>query len=54
MAFAVELHGAGADDLRAAGEEVQVHVGHAGGAREPVGDWCVNLFEAYEGRTLRA
>jgi acyl-CoA thioester hydrolase len=54
MTFAFELHGAGADDLRASGEEVQVHVGHAGGAPEPVPDWCVNLFEAYEGRTLRA
>ena len=62
MSFAFELHGTrgGAagddqprDDLRATGEEVSVHVAEVRGRPAPVPDWVVELFEAYEGRTLR-
>ena len=53
MTFAFELHGAGRDDLRATGEEVQVHVVEARGAPSPVPEWIVAMFEAYEGRALR-
>ena len=53
MTFAFELHGAGADDLRATGEEVSVHVAEARGRPAPVPDWVVDIFEAYEGRSLR-
>ena len=54
MTFAFELHGAGRDDLRATGEEVQVHVAEVRGAPAPVTEWIVQMFEAYEGRSLRA
>jgi acyl-CoA thioester hydrolase len=53
MTFLFELHGAGRDDLRATGLEVSVHVEEARGATAPVPDEFVNLFEAFEGRTLR-
>jgi len=66
MTFAFEIHGlatapagtaAGdgppADDLRATGEEVSVHVAESRGRPAPLPDWVVELFEAYEGRTLR-
>lgn len=53
MTFAFELHGAGADDLRATGEEVSVHVAEARGRPAPVPGWVVEMFEAYEGRPLR-
>jgi acyl-CoA thioesterase FadM len=46
-------HGGTADDLRATGETVQVHVAEARGSPAPVPDWIVRLFEAYEGRPLR-
>ena len=46
-------HGEGADDLRAAGETVQVHVAEARGRPAPVPDFVVSLFEAYEGRELK-
>ena len=54
MTFLFELHGAGKDDLRATGLEVSVHVEEAQGATAPVPDEFVNLFEAFEGRPLRA
>ncbi len=54
MTFLFELHGAGQDDLRATGLEVSVHVAEAQGASTPVPDEFVNLFEAFEGRSLRA
>ena len=54
MTFLFELHGAGKDDLRATGLEVSVHVAEAQGAPTPVPDEFVNLFEAFEGRSLRA
>jgi acyl-CoA thioester hydrolase len=54
MTFLFELHGAGEDDLRATGLEVSVHVAEAQGASTPVPDEFVNLFEAFEGRRLRA
>ena len=54
MTFLFELHGAGRDDLRATGLEVSVHVEEAQGATAPVPDEFVNLFEAFEGRALRA
>jgi acyl-CoA thioester hydrolase len=63
MTFAFELHGtgrpetgdrpAGADDLRATGEEVSVHVAQARGRPAPVPDSVVEKFEAFEGRPLR-
>ncbi len=53
----VEIHGMangpGQDDLRATGETVQVHVAEARGRPAPVPDWIVDLFEAYEGRSLK-
>lgn len=49
-----EIHGAGADDLRAVGEQVAVNVSEARGAPAPVADWVVRCFEDYEGRPLRA
>ena len=49
-----EIHGAGADDLRAVGEQVAVNVAEARGAPAPVPDWVVRCFEEYEGRPLRA
>lgn len=54
MTFMFELHGAGKDDLRATGTEVSVHVAEARGAPAPVPDEFVNMFEAFEGRALRA
>ena len=54
MTFLFELHGADADDLRATGLEVSVHVEEARGATAPVPDEFVSLFEAFEGRSLRA
>jgi acyl-CoA thioester hydrolase len=54
MTFLFELHGAGRDDLRAAGDEVSVHVAEARGRPSPVPDWVVEKFEAYEGRALKA
>ncbi|QMW22803.1 acyl-CoA thioesterase [Sandaracinobacteroides saxicola] len=53
MTFLFEIHGAGRDDLRATGEEVQVHVAEVRGAPAPVPDWAVQLFETYERRALR-
>lgn len=54
MTFMFELHGAGGEDLRATGLEVSVHVAEARGAPAPVPDEFVNMFEAFEGRALRA
>ena len=54
MTFLFELHGAGKDDLRATGLEVSVHVAEAQGAPAPVPDEFLFLFEAFEGRALRA
>ena len=54
MTFLLELHGAGKDDLRAAGVLVNVHVAEAQGSPTLVPDEFVNLFEAFEGWTLRA
>ena len=57
ITVALEIHGlkngAGADDLRATGETVQVHVAEARGRPSPVPDFVVGLFEAYEGRELK-
>jgi acyl-CoA thioester hydrolase len=58
MTVALEIHGLAAgetgDDLRATGETVQVHVAEARGAPATIPGWIVDLFEAYEGRTLKA
>jgi acyl-CoA thioester hydrolase len=54
MVFLFELHGKGVDDLRAAGRLVNVHVAEAQGAPSPVPEEFVRLFEAFEGRALRA
>ena len=57
MLVVLEIHGLAngetGDDLRASGETVQVHVAEARGRPAPVPDWIVDLFEAYEGRTLK-
>jgi acyl-CoA thioester hydrolase len=57
MTFAFELHGAkngrGADDLRATGEEVHVHVAEVRGRPAQLPDWVIACFEGYEGLTLR-
>ena len=54
MIFLFELHGKGRDELRAGGRLVNVHVAEAQGAPAPVPDQFANLFEAFEGRSLRA
>jgi len=54
MTFLFELHGAGKDDLRASGRLINVHVAEAQGAPAPVPDEFLFLFEAFEGRALRA
>jgi acyl-CoA thioester hydrolase len=54
MTFLFELHGKGAEDLRATGLEVSVHVAEARGAPAPVPDEFVNLFETFEQKSLRA
>lgn len=48
-----EIHGQGADDLRAEGEAVSVHVDVATHRPLPVPDQIVSMFEAYEGQPLR-
>jgi acyl-CoA thioester hydrolase len=53
MTFLFEIHGAGKDDLRAAGEEISVHMAKLGGRPAPVPDTIVAMFEAYEGQTLQ-
>ena len=53
ISFAFEIHGEGAEDLRASGIEVSVHVDEPRGRPTPVPDAVVALFEAYEGRTLK-
>jgi len=54
MTFLFELHGAGKDELRAAGTIVNVHVEEAQGSTAPVPDEFISLFEVFEGRGLRA
>ncbi len=54
MTFLFELHGKGKDELRAAGRIVNVHVAEARGAASPVPEAFLALFEAFEGRALRA
>ena len=54
MTFLFELHGAGKDDLRASGQLINAHVAEAQGAPAPVPDEFLFLFEAFEGRALRA
>jgi acyl-CoA thioester hydrolase len=53
MTFRFELHGAGKDDLRATGEEVHVHVAEVRGRPMPVPQSVIDLFETFEGRSLR-
>lgn len=53
LGLALEIHGADADDLRAEGELVYVHVVEARGRPTPIPDCVVALIEAYEGRGLR-
>ncbi len=54
IALAFEFHGEGADDLRCTGESVIVHLRGVGEVSSPVPPDMVALFEAYEGRSLRA
>lgn len=53
ITYAFEFHGRDADDLRASGQSVQVHIGAKGGSPCPVPDDYLALFESYEGRSLR-
>jgi acyl-CoA thioester hydrolase len=58
MTIAFELHGAGPnsegkDDLRATGEEVQVHVAEVRGRPAAIPAHVVAMFEKYENRPLR-
>lgn len=54
LTFLFELHGKGKDELRAAGRIVNVHVAEARRAASPVPEAFLALFEAFEGRALRA
>lgn len=54
MIYLFELHGKGAEQLYASGKLVYVHVAEAQGAPSPVPDDFANMFEAFEGRSLRA
>jgi acyl-CoA thioester hydrolase len=53
MTFDFEIHPAGGDDVRAAGETISVHVAEVRGPSAPVPDWVVQLFERYEAQPLR-
>jgi acyl-CoA thioester hydrolase len=53
LTFDFEIHGAGADDLRARGETVSVHVAELRGGSARVPDWVVSLFSSFEGVALR-
>lgn len=53
LTFAFEVHAGAGDDLRASGNEVQVHVDEPRGRPTPVPQTLVALFEAFEGRTLQ-
>ncbi len=53
LTFAFELHCGEAEDLRATGEEVHVHVAEVRGRPTPLPDAVIAKFEAYEGRNLR-
>lgn len=54
MTFALEIHGAGKEDLRADGILVNVHVAEAQGAASPVPENFLKLFEEFEGRSFRS
>lgn len=54
MTFAFEFHGHDADNLRAEGETVAVHIGTLGSRPTPVPDATRAMIEAYEGRSLKA
>jgi acyl-CoA thioester hydrolase len=53
MTLQFELHGGEAEDLRATGEEVHVHVAEVRGRPAPIPDAVIACFEAFEGRPLR-
>lgn len=53
LTFAFEVHGADGEDLRASGEEVQVHVTEPRGRPVRVPAEVIARFEAYEGRSLK-
>jgi acyl-CoA thioester hydrolase len=52
MSFALELHGASADDLRATGEEIYVHVSGSRGRPMPWKSEVIAALQSYEGRSL--
>lgn len=54
MTTAVELHGAGRDDLRAEIEITSVHLDAIGGRPAPLPEPIVSTLEAFENRRLRA
>lgn len=53
MTIAFELHASGKDDLRATGEEVQVHVTEVRGRPAPIPQHIVDMFEKFESHPLR-
>ncbi|WP_310476041.1 thioesterase family protein, partial [Sandarakinorhabdus sp.] len=53
LTFAFEVHAGSAEDLRASGTEVQVHVDEPRGRPTPVPDTLAALFEAFEGRLFK-
>lgn len=54
LTYAFEFHGRDGEDLRAKGETVHVHIGTLGSSPSPVPEAYLAIFEAYEGRSLRA
>ncbi len=54
ITLAFEYHGAGGEDLRCEGESVIVNLAGIGAGSAPVPPAIVALFEAHEGRSLRA
>lgn len=53
LTFAFEIHGGDGEDLRATGEEVQVHVLEPRGRPAPLPADVIARFEAFEGRILK-
>lgn len=52
ITLALEVHGAGVEDLRAVGEEVHVHITESRGRPSPWPAAVVSAFESFEGHRL--
>lgn len=53
LTTAFEFHGRDEEDLRACGEIIHVHVDLETGRSQQIPAWIVELFEAFENRSLR-